>query len=367
MTAPIPQDHTVVSRLVVRAPNWLGDAVLALPAMAALRRHFANAHLAIAAPAGFADVFREEIFHGDKARRPDEVIALGAKPAAMRAAFAAGHFELGILFPNSFRSAWLFKQAGIRERWGYARGFRAPLLTRRCARQRTHGVQHQADFYRNLVRGFGIPVDEDVPRIRLTAATATRGRDLLQRFKVDEGRRLIVLAPGAAYGQAKQWPPARVAEVAARLIRDRDATCVMVGAGHDRDAARAVESAEPFVAGALRSRLIDLTGQTSLPELMGVIARADAVVANDSGAMHLAAALGRPVVAVFGPTDERATRPIGATGQNDVLTAKVFCRPCHLRDCPIDHRCMKRVTADMVFAAVSRQLAFRRESVRESS
>jgi heptosyltransferase-2 len=97
---------------------------------------------------------------------------------------------------------------------------------------------------------------------------------------------------------------------------------------------------------------------------MGVIARAGAIVANDSGAMHLAAALERPVVAIFGPTDERATRPIGP---HDVLTAKVFCRPCHLRDCPIDHRCMKRVTADMVFAAVSRQLAFRRESVRGSS
>lgn len=371
MTPPIPQDHTVVSRVVIRAPNWLGDAMLALPAMAAIRRHFKNAHLAIAAPAGFADIFREEI-----SAAPDQVIALAAKPAAIRAALAAGAFELGVLFPNSFRSAWLFKQAGIRERWGYARGFRGPLLTRRSMRQRAGlpagalakaGVQHQADYYRNLVRGFGIPVDEDAPRIALTDATRQRGLDLLQRLKVDLSRRLIVLAPGAAYGQAKQWPPARVAEVAARLIRDRDATCVMVGAGHDRDAARAVESSLPDATGVLRSRLIDLTGQTSLPELMGVISRADAVVANDSGAMHLAAGLGRPVVAIFGPTDERATRPVGPAGQNDVLTAKVFCRPCHLRDCPIDHRCMKRVTADMVFAAVSRQLAFRRESVRGSS
>lgn len=360
MTSPIPQDHTVVSRLVIRAPNWLGDAVLALPAMAAIRRHFKDAHLAIAAPAGFAGIFRESID-----ARPDEVVALGSKPAQMKAAFAAGQFELGILFPNSFRSARLLKQVGIRERWGYRRAFRGPWLTKRSIPQRASGVQHQADYYRNLVRGLGIPVDEDAPKIVLTDATRQRGLGIVQRFKIDPARRLIVLAPGAAYGQAKQWPPARVAEVAARLIRDRDATCVMVGAGHDRDAARAVESSLPDQA--LRSRLIDLTGQTSLPELMGVIARADAVVANDSGAMHLAAALGRPVVAIFGPTDERATRPVGAGGQSDVLTADVFCRPCHLRDCPIDHRCMKRVTADMVFAAVSRQLAFRRESVRETS
>jgi heptosyltransferase-2 len=362
MTTPIPEDHTVVSRLVVRAPNWLGDAVLALPAIGALRRHFKDAHLAIAAPAGFADIFREDI-----AARPDEVIALGSKPAQIRATLAAGSFELGVLFPNSFRSAWLFKQAGIRERWGIASGFRAPLLTRRSVRQRSAGVLHQADFYRNLVRGFGIPVDEDQPQIRLTASTDQRGLDVLARFKVDPAKRVIVLAPGAAYGQAKQWPPERVAEVAARLIRERDATCVMVGAGHDRDAARAVESTFADAAGAVGSRLVDLTGQTSLPELMGVIARADAVVANDSGAMHLGAALGRPVVAIFGPTDERATRPIGPAGQEVVLTASAFCRPGHLRDCPIDHRCMKRVTADMVFAAVSKQLAFRRESVRESS
>jgi heptosyltransferase-2 len=357
----IPPDQTVVSRVVIRAPNWLGDAVLALPAMAAIRRHFKDANLSIAAPAGFADIFREHI-----GAAPDQVIGLPSKPAATRAALESGQFELGILFPNSFRSAWQLRQAGIRERWGYSRAWRAPVLTRRSVRRRA-GLQHQSDYYRNLIRGFGIPVDDDAPRIRLTEATLERGLDLLRRFKIDTAKRLIVLAPGAAYGQAKQWPPARVAELAARLIRDRDATCVMVGAGHDRDAARAVESSLPDSTGALRSRLIDLTGHTSLPELMGVIERADAVVANDSGAMHLAAALGRPVVAIFGPTDERVTRPVGPTGRTDVLTADVFCRPCHLRDCPIDHRCMKRVTADMVFAAVSKQLAFRRESVRESS
>jgi heptosyltransferase-2 len=170
-------------------------------------------------------------------------------------------------------------------------------------------------------------------------------------------RRVAVLAPGAAYGQAKQWPPVRVAELAARIVRDRDMTCVMVGAGHDRDAARAVDAWLSANAPDVRPRVVDLTSRTTLTELIAVLARADVVVANDSGAMHLAAALGRPVVATFGPTDERASRPLGP---NDVLTASAFCRPCHLRDCPIDHRCMKRISADVVFAAVSRQLAFRR-------
>src|SRR5699024_5261770 len=118
------------------------------------------------------------MFREDVDARPDDVIALGSKPAAIRAALAAGQFELGILFPNSFRSAWVLKQAGIRERWGYARGFRGLLLTRTSRRQRVTGPQHQADYYRNLVRGLGIPVDEDLPNIRLTAATRQRGVEL---------------------------------------------------------------------------------------------------------------------------------------------------------------------------------------------
>jgi len=349
---PIPPDTTRVSRLVVRTPNWLGDMVLALPALAALRRRFADAHLTVAVPAAFAPVFRE-----DTDVRPDGILPLPSAKNAIRSALAAGQFELGILLPNSFRSAWLLRQAGVPQRWGYATSFRGWMLTKTPVPIPVHGVQHQADYYRALVRGFGIPCGDEAPRLRVTSATSRQALELLQHEKVDPARRLAVLAPGAAYGQAKQWPPDRVAELAARLVRDRDMTCVMVGAGHDRDAARAVESWLSTHAPEARSRVVDLTARTTLAELMGVLARADAVVSNDSGAMHLGAALGRPVVAIFGPTDERATRPIGP---HEVLTAKVFCRPCHLRDCPIDHRCMKRISADAVFAAVSSQLAFRR-------
>ena len=349
---PIPQDPTTVSRFVVRTPNWLGDTILALPALAALRRRFPDAHLTIATPKGFADVFRE-----DTDVRPDEILALPSATKGVRDALSAGRYELGILLPNSFRSAWLLKHAGVPQRWGYPTSFRGWLLTKTPVRIPVHGMQHQSEYYRSLVRGFGIPCGDEAPRMRVTAATAARGLAVLQKAGVDLTRRLSVLAPGAAYGQAKQWPPERMAQLAARLVRDRDMHCVMVGAGHDRDAARAVETWLSDHAPETRARVTDLTGRTSLTELMAVLARADVVVANDSGAMHLGAALGRPVVAMFGPTDERATRPIGP---HEVLTAKVFCRPCHLRDCPIDHRCMTRITADAVFAAVSGQLAFRR-------
>src|SRR6185295_11089015 len=128
---------------------------------------------------------------------------------------------------------------------------------------------------------------------------------------------------------------------------------IVVGASHDREAGRAIESWLRANAADALERFVDLTGRTSLGALIGVVERTSAFVSNDSGAMHLAAALGRPVVAIFGPTDERATRPLG---HHDVITEPVFCRPCMLRDCPIDHRCMRRISTDTVHAAVQRRL-----------
>jgi heptosyltransferase-2 len=349
------RETPAVARLVVRPPNWLGDAVLALPSIAAVRRHFPDAALTIAAPGAVAAIFRERT---DAA--PDEVVEL---PAAHRGAIAAlrkGQFDLGVLFPNSFRSAWQMRAAGVRERWGYPTSWRGRLLTRASRRARARGPEHQADYYRALVRGLDVACDDAMPSIAPTPASAAQAAHLLAQARVPAGARLVGLAPGAAYGQAKQWPPARAAALIARVVRETDARCVLVGAAHDRDAGRAIESwlrAEaPEVlqgAGETGPRVIDLVGRTSLAALTGVIARTSVFVSNDSGAMHLAAATGRPVVAIFGPTDERATRPLG---DHDVIYEAVFCRPCLLRDCPIDHRCMKRITVDRVFDAVRRRL-----------
>jgi heptosyltransferase-2 len=338
-----------VSRLVVRAPNWLGDAVLALPAIASIRRHFAGAHLTIAAPAGVAGLFREETD-----ARPDSVLELPRPARAAVAALAGGRFDLGILLPNSFRSAWQFWRAGIPARWGYATGGRRLLLTRVSPRPRRPRPAHHADYYRALVRGLDVPADEAAPRVAPTDASQARVAELLTRAHVAPGARLVGVGPGAAYGQAKQWPPDQMAAVLAKLVREAGVTCLVVGAGHDRAAARAIESWLRTHAPDAAGRVVDLVGRTSLEALVGLSARCAVFVSNDSGAMHVAAAVGRPVVALFGPTDERATRPIG---DHDVITEAVFCRPCLLRDCPIDHRCMKRITVDRVAAAVLGRLA----------
>jgi len=344
---PVP-DHTVVSRLVLRAPNWLGDAVLALPAMTALRRHFADAHLAVAAVPGVAPMFRE-----GTGVSPDSVIEVGLRPRETAALLEGGGFELGILFPNSFRSAWVLRRARIPARWGYGTSLRGWMLTRRSVRERRRGVQHHSDYFRGLVRGLGVPCGDEPPHLEPSRQSLERASALLAQRGIPADATLIGFAPGAAYGEAKRWLPDRVADVAARLVRERNATCLILGAPHDRPAARAIESWLRSHAPDAAARVIDLVGRTSLGTLAGIAARCRVFVSNDSGAMHLAAAIGRRVVAIFGPTDERATRPIGA---HEVLTASVFCRPCLLRDCPIDHRCMKRISSDRVFAAVSAQM-----------
>lgn len=331
------------SRVVVRAPNWLGDAVMALPALAALRAALPAARIAIAAAPSVLPLFDEQT---DAA--PDERVVLTATTRESRA-LSAGGFDAALLLTNSFRTAWMAREAGIPDRWGYAANLRGWLLTRSVTRP--SGRVHQAEYYSALVRGLGFPDTVSAPRLGVQEETRLRAAALLAQHGIGDSDTLVGFAPGAAYGHAKRWPPRRVAEVIARLTRERGAICVIVGTAADRDAEREIESSLP--AGV---RVIDLVGRTDLRVLAGVLARCRAFVSNDSGAMHLAAAIGIPVTAIFGPTDERVTAPIG---QHDVLIHQVFCRPCMLRDCPIDHRCMKRISADTVYNAVASRLAER--------
>ncbi|MEO5896556.1 MAG: lipopolysaccharide heptosyltransferase II [Vicinamibacterales bacterium] len=330
----IEEPH-VPHRIAIRMPNWLGDAVMALPAAEAVRAAYPDKHIGIAAIPSIAPMFEERT-----GIAPDQVVTVEIDTEAER--LRAGRFDTIILLPNSIRSAWVARQAGIPHRWGFAAGARDLLLERAIARPRAQ--VHQSQYYAHLVRGLDILVGDAEPAIAATEATRSRAARLLGEVASP----LVGFAPGAAYGHAKRWPPHRVAEVIARLVRERSATCVVVGAVGDREAARAVESSLP--AGVT---MIDLVGRTDLRLLIGVLSHCDAFVSNDSGAMHLAAAAGVPVTAIFGPTKERVTAPVG---NHDVLYHKVFCRPCMLRECPIDHRCMTGISSGEVFESVERRL-----------
>ncbi|HEY2434643.1 MAG TPA: lipopolysaccharide heptosyltransferase II [Vicinamibacterales bacterium] len=328
-----------IARLIVRAPNWLGDAVMALPALDAVRRAYADCRIVLAARPQIAPLFEE-----DTPAAPDEILIVNraSETAELRGARA----DAILLLPNSFGSAWVAQRAGIAERWGFSGGWRGWMLTRPIRRPR--GRLHHVDYYLSLARGLGIEVPPVPPRLTARPPTLAAADLLLQRAGLAPGTRPVGFAPGAAYGHAKRWPPDRVAGVIAALAR-QNVPAVLVGAAADRDTARAIESSLP--AGA---RVVDLVGRTTLRQLVGVIARCSAFVSNDSGAMHLAAALGVPLTAIFGPTDERVTSP---GGRADLIVRDVFCRPCLLRECPIDHRCMKRIDVDTVFRSVTGHLA----------
>ena len=342
-------------RVLVRTPNWLGDIVMALPVFAALRAHFTGDVLAAGVPRAFAPLLSavpalDQVVplqrHGRRGWR-----ALDAEAGELR----RGSFDVVVLLPNSFGSAWVARRAGIRERWGFAAQGRRALLTRAVPRpgRRTPPL-HQGAYYQELVRGLDIDPAAPEP-LAAPPRMIARARSLLEAAGCDPARPVVGFAPGAAYGHAKRWMPDRYGRVADRLSRELGASVVLLGSAHDRDAGHAIESSLAAVDRAGPDPgVVNLIGRTDLSQLVGVVALCRTFVSSDSGAMHLAAALGVPVTAIFGPTDERLTAPVGS---HEVLTHAVWCRPCFFRDCPIDHRCMRRISEDRVFQAVAGFLA----------
>ena len=341
-------------RVVVRTPNWLGDVVMALPVLSALRVHFADAFLAAAVPKPFAPVL-------STVTEVDQVVGLNRKRSGRHRLDAeiemlrSGAFDLAVLLPNSFGAAWVARRAGIPERWGAAGNWRRLLLTHAVSLPpRRSPLLHQAARYQELLRALGIAPVAPEPSLEVSGRMLGLARTLLDAASCDQSRPIIGVAPGAAYGRAKRWLPERYAHVAARLSGEFDASVVLLGSSHDRDAGYEIESILAAMSeAATRKRVLNLIGRTDLSELMGLLACCRVLICGDSGAMHLAAAIGVPVTAIFGPTDDRLTAPVGS---HKVLTDPVWCRPCFFRDCPIDHRCMTRISEERVFRAVSGQL-----------
>jgi heptosyltransferase II len=339
-------------RIVVVAPNWLGDAVMSLPAISDLHRHFPAARIVVAARRSVADLFRlvasvDAVITLHWGGRGWRRKALGEDVRSLGGADA----DAVLLLPNSFATAWLAWRSGISERWGYGSDMRARLLTR--AVRRPKGSMHQGAYYQHLVRGLGIQTGPLEPSLTISDEATAAARQLLQQRGWDNQRPLVVLAPGAAYGTAKRWIPAYVARLIDDLVRD-GRTCVLVGSRADSPTTRNIRER---VADVHRPQVIDVSGDTSLELLAATLAIAQACVSNDSGAMHLAGAVGTPLVALFGPTREFETAPLlRPGGRAEVLTHAVWCRPCMLRECPIDHRCMTGIPPSRVLFSVNRLL-----------
>jgi heptosyltransferase-2 len=327
--------HTIL----VRATNWVGDAVMSLPALRALRQRYPQARISILAKPWVADLYRRERFSDDLI--PYTARTLAEKWRAARA-LRQHHFDTAILLQNAFEAAAIAYLAGIPERIGYARDGRGFLLTRAIPVPKPGEIpRHERFYYLELLRRAGIvlhgtPANEP---ISLEGAPAARAAGLARFRQLGLGEMVVGVSPGAAYGSAKRWLPERFAESANRLSTELGAAVAIFGSKDERELCASV-------AASITAPVRNFAGDTTLAEFIDLAAACRVYLTNDSGAMHIASALGVPTVAVFGATDDEATGPTGPLAK--VVREPVECSPCLKRECPIDHRCMTRVSAARV-------------------
>lgn len=339
------------SRILVRATNWVGDAVMCLPALRALRERYPKAHIAILARPWVADLYRREPF-------ADSVILLeggrGAKDLRSKWETARvlreKKFDCALLLQNAFEAALIAWLARIPVRIGYDRDARGLLLTHAVKVPRKGELpRHERFYYLELMRRAGFLNElPESDAIRLESAPTARKAGARRYAEMGFQAGVIGVSPGAAFGTAKRWYAERFAESAVRLARETGAGVAVFGSGGERELCEEVALA----IGAAGITVHDFAGETSLSEFIDLAAACRLYLTNDSGAMHIASALGVPTVAVFGATDHIATGPTGA--HSSIVRQEVDCSPCKLRECPIDHRCMTLVTVEQVVDAARR-------------
>ena len=334
-------------KILVRAPNWVGDAVMAIPALESIRRTHAHDEICVLARPVVANLysgqpFADRILEYDSRGRHRGWLGRKGLITELR----KEQFDIAVLLQNAFEAAWLVWRAGIPERIGYARDGRGPLLTKAiCVPGGSEIPKHESHYYLELLHRAGGTEDSlAIPPIRLAVSDTARtgAESTLRRSGVREDAWRCAIAPGASYGAAKCWPPERFALLADRLISECDADVIFFGTPDEMEI-------EARIRAKMSSRAISLVGQTSMRDLAALFASCSVFIGNDSGAMHVAAAAGMPVIGIFGSTDPEGTAPV--TNQFTLIREAVSCSPCYLRRCPVDHRCMTRVAVDSVFAA----------------
>ncbi len=327
-------------KIIVRLPNWIGDTVLALPALRSLRAAYPEAEIWLAAHPWIKELFDSFSLIQGCFPIPDKSNLRKLKETS--ALIKQQCFDLGLLFTNSFSSAFLFYLARIPERWGYVRDGREILLTKTVRPQRKEPPLHQVDYYLSLLSQLGISTQAESLSLDNGWVQKKEVASLLAKHRISSKKPLIILHPGAAYGPAKRWPAAHYSRLADLLQERLDAQVAITGSNNDFLLAEEIQRP-------LKKKPVSFCGKTSLPLLASLIREASLFITNDTGPMHIANALKIPVVALFGPTDPRVTGPYQPPAA--VLKKEVACWPCHYRQCPFDHRCLVSISPEEVLNA----------------
>ncbi|MBX7170826.1 MAG: lipopolysaccharide heptosyltransferase II [Pyrinomonadaceae bacterium] len=327
-------------KIIVRGTNWIGDAVMQIPALRKLRRVFPDAQITLCTRAWAQGIFQDADFIDDfLIIEPTESIFEQAKK------WRKGNFDLAILFTNSFQTALISKLGKTKKRFGYANEGRSFLLTNSIQKPAWKDEKHEIYYYLNLVDEVetfycGNPEIKSEPQFDLAVSETRKNeaRKILAENGIDLSKKLIAFCAGSTNSRAKRWQSESYAKLNDKLQSELNANVILIGDKSELEVSLEViekVEIEPIV----------LTGKTSLAESTAILSLCDLLVSNDTGPAHISAALGTKTIVIFGPTNPKTTYPIGS----EIIRREVDCSPCMLRDCPIDHRCMTRISADEVF------------------
>jgi heptosyltransferase-2 len=332
-------------KIVVRGTNWVGDAVMTIPALRELRRIFPDAEITLHTRTWANGIFKDADFI-------NEILPFEREKSSFKATIAQAkiwrekQFDLAVLFTNSFESAFLAKLGKVPKRFGYAKEARSFLLTDAVKIPVWKNERHEIFYYLNLIAEienefFGTKkVLENEPRFELdvSAERQENARKLLKENGVDLEKKIIAFVPGSTNSRAKRWQTMSYAKLNDNLQSELNANVILIGAENELDV-----SLEVFEKSKIKP--IILTGKTTLSEVVSILSICDLLISNDTGPAHISAALGTKTLVIFGPTNPKTTQPF----QSEIIRKDVDCAPCMLRDCPIDHRCMTRISPEEVF------------------
>lgn len=345
-----PED---VRKIVVRGVNWVGDAVMTIPALRELRQLFPQAAITLATRSWAKGIFADAEFIDDlliNDRKGIRSIAAHVSDWKQR------QFDLAILFPNAFEPALIASVARVPQRVGYASQGRGFLLTHRFELPDWRESRHEVFYYLNIIAEMeallGKSSRKRVPdcSIRISPERQLEARSFLTSRQVRPDRPTVALCPGSINSRAKRWPAENFARLGDLLVAECNATILLIGSGNEMEISQKVS-------GLMDHKPVVLTGETDLSQLTAILNLIDLLVTNDTGPAHIATALERPTLVIFGPTNPSTTRPFGPMAQ--ILRKPPECAPCMLRDCPIDHRCMTAVSVEDVFESACAVLSNR--------
>jgi heptosyltransferase-2 len=338
-----------IKNILIRSTNWVGDAIMTTPAIQAIRQNFPNAKITILAKPWVKDIFAanhciDHIIVYDSMHRHKGLRG----QVRMAKELAEQGLDLAILLQNAFEAAWLAYLARIPRRAGYNTDARSLLLTHSVPLKKETKKIHQVYYYLRMLEGLGLETEGEL-KLFLSPPpdAATWAQKALFEAGVREGDDLIGINPGAAYGPAKRWLPERFVELAGMLTRQADAKVVVFGTNADRKVGEGALATAP-------ERVINMAGKTTLGQAMALMARCRVFITNDSGLMHVAAALHVPLVAIFGSTNPVTTGPF--SDRVVIVRKDIDCSPCLKAVCPVDFRCMKEIMPEEIFAATLRML-----------